>query len=477
MNNNFYNSSQATAPSAPFPSSESVAANTGQAALPPSYAQHAATSSTESPTQNPPAFSPQTQSPPQYQQHHQQQQLHQHHQPEPVPPVSQPTAPTAPSVPSPQPENTNKNIDTNQHESLANNQNNINRTIPNTTEKITNNTDENNINEQDTTKTDETVPIMAHYRQEPQQPSVQQAEPQAVIIDLNDKNNSNNNNNDNDRISNPENKEDNNQQSPDTITLLKKSGKNNVAGQRKGSSVSSNVTDISSGFGASASSLSSIIPENESFNQGYCIVFLRKTKYFELFINGYKLALKIRTDITDADIDKGKEIISKFDDCDNLLSNFINAEIKYRVQYSLDENETHVIVIVSISHKIIGEWIDSHNYDLPIDSKEAIKVGRRIPQFTLARRTWLETQDDDRNFRDPNIPDTVFSKLPISTWDYIHVNYDSTINSRIYQKHRPNNTIIHNRLYLRVLFDVLTENVAVECFLKNSFFFCCVLIY
>ena len=210
----------------------------------------------------------------------------------------------------------------------------------------------------------------------------------------------------------------------------------------------------------------------ERFDEGYCLLFLRRTKYFELTIQDSQiLKLTIRSDINDELRDKANKAMSEFENCDNFLKNLHKAKIRYCVEYSCDDEETYVMVFISISHYHVQKWMSQHNIDLPINTYEAVKLGRKIDDFTLAHRTHLGDTSDDVNFEDKRLSQGIeqrisargllFPKLPLSSWNYIHVNFDPTLPHKnlLYQHHEPHGALIHNTVYLRALYDILTESV------------------
>eukprot|EP01084_Bolivina_argentea_P139320 245101_1 len=90
----------------------------------------------------------------------------------------------------------------------------------------------------------------------------------------------------------------------------------------------------------------------------------------------------------------------------------------------------------------------------------AVKIGRDLYKnradlkFPLAEHTRLP------NEKETDSKDDELAKLPLGTWSYIHIQYHGkhAVDHDIYKKDECHNTVINHSLYLRILFEILTDD-------------------
>ena len=224
-----------------------------------------------------------------------------------------------------------------------------------------------------------------------------------------------------------------------------------------------------------AETLSAQIPNNKGkvlnkipkhYMKGYCLVFERKTNIYRLNVDTINGIIGInRNEKTPGNIQDWKKFKNKIDShhLTNMLKYFITSNIEYYITYSKDKLKRYVYVIIGCSINIAEKWAAAHRMDVPIDPKEAVRIGKKFPDFHLAHHTKLEKEEDDK-FKD-EITGKNFDKLPLKYWENIHIEYiKDTIDPIVYKKKDchyqeqfKTKTVITHRLYLRILEEILTE--------------------
>ena len=194
-------------------------------------------------------------------------------------------------------------------------------------------------------------------------------------------------------------------------------------------------------------------------NEGYCLLFYQKTKYHQVTIDGDKLVASVREELNDEEIETALKI--KLNRKKNLLGHFKTAGLQYTIKESRDEYKTWIYVFVTVSHEVAEQFADHKNLAVRIDPVKAIEIGRKSKDFLLAHRTWLGTDNDPKTFRDEKVRHKEFDKLPLTDWEFIHVPFESSINKQVYKRYYPHNNLLDNRSFLRVLYELLTEDHAV----------------
>ena len=126
------------------------------------------------------------------------------------------------------------------------------------------------------------------------------------------------------------------------------------------------------------------LADNTQHNEGLCLLFKRQTGLHELVIEGEKLHIRRKNELTESEYKKATEIGSKWPHRRNILKNLPKANIQYNVSYS--KNKTYVIVVIAMTHAKAEEWAQAHGLDCRIEPREAIRIGRQKPTFLLAHR-------------------------------------------------------------------------------------------
>ncbi len=135
-----------------------------------------------------------------------------------------------------------------------------------------------------------------------------------------------------------------------------------------------------------------------------------------------------------------------------MFDHFRRANIYYTLRASRDGN--YIYVIVSISCDKSENWADDNNIDIQLDAKKAIITGRKDENFHLAHNTLIDDDDEDYiDWKDYGR----FTKLPFESWANIHIPFERVIGD-VYLRHPPDDRIIHHRLHLRIMYDILTTD-------------------
>ena len=246
--------------------------------------------------------------------------------------------------------------------------------------------------------------------------------------------------------------------------------------------------------------------------EGYCLVFKRKTKYYQLFVDRndgkrHKLILKQAKNC------KTRVLFDGMDPNDMLLGLQIDKygkqkryPIEYRIIESLEENNNfeNIYVVISCDEKIIETWAEERDIDVPIDPRHTIICAKqKCKDFLLADRTYLKPEkpnfndewkyklgkDDDEYKRDleaykfecqeeeklknnnNNECIKIDELININNWDNIHIGYESVLhNKNINLYRKPFNTrrlhpvpsVISHCLYLRILYEILTDDIELD---------------
>eukprot|EP01084_Bolivina_argentea_P265684 450445_1 len=240
--------------------------------------------------------------------------------------------------------------------------------------------------------------------------------------------------------------------------------------------------------------------ENENdFTKGYCLVFTKQPEYhkkkpykvdlirntLKIFRNpamsldeyvddGWQSKLQKVLNIPDKKIEqqeeKKSEIKHRKQHKYNLLANFEEANIKYQIES--DRIGKYFYVVIAADKIDTELWAEKHKMDVPINPHAAVTIGRDFPDFKLAHRTYIK-EDDEKTFT-IKLDHVTYEKCDISLWDNIHIAFNTNVKKEIYcQK---NGNIITNILYLRVLYEMLSDDTPVggadfivEKFLANKY--------
>ena len=232
---------------------------------------------------------------------------------------------------------------------------------------------------------------------------------------------------------------------------------------------------------------------NEMPTEGYCLTFIAETDEFIVKYDNGKLFIKRNDEIFSEENWAENRWEHKLDEItdgrrQDLLKGFKEANINYKIIKSRDKMQKYIFVIIKCKKNIAEEWADKHNIDVPIEPAQAVRVGRTFKEFWLAQRTRIDENDsatfyvkdndnnNDNNNNNNNNIGNEYNKLSLSYWNDIHIAYETSIDPRVYKKDILNSdSIITHRLYLRILYEMLTDdqamggaNFIVEKYLQNT---------
>ncbi|ETO13549.1 hypothetical protein RFI_23820 [Reticulomyxa filosa] len=153
---------------------------------------------------------------------------------------------------------------------------------------------------------------------------------------------------------------------------------------------------------------------------------------------------------------------------ENLLSGLtkkLNAAKEQVFHYCIatSKNEPDLIcVLIWADFKEVERYAAERELVLEINPTEAIKEGRKLGHFKLAHNTLLASEQSHvcescRSYNHDNKAKENY--LPMSDWEHIHIPFESSLHRRIYQKNEHNSSVLSNRLYLRVLYDMITDDI------------------
>eukprot|EP01083_Nonionella_stella_P083763 231668_1 len=229
--------------------------------------------------------------------------------------------------------------------------------------------------------------------------------------------------------------------------------------------------------------------------EGYCMVFEMEPQYGFLGrkASPYSIVeedgtLKVKQNTEECDIATYREngwqnLLPEWSDDrqDDLLANFKEAGIQYKIE---TDHHKYWFVIISTKRKRAQTWAERYNIDVPISPEAAVRVGRtstKEGEFLLAERTRLSGDKPQfkvkahRRWRHKKHARTEYDRLELAAWENIHIGYSSAVNYEVYHK-EDGETVINHRLYLRILYDILTEgyelngaNFIVEKYLHNEY--------
>eukprot|EP01084_Bolivina_argentea_P035304 65506_1 len=214
--------------------------------------------------------------------------------------------------------------------------------------------------------------------------------------------------------------------------------------------------------------------KDDDMIEGYCLVFETKTKYCELYIEGNKLM------VFGDSLKKNIKWNQTFKNMDNLLIGLDQRHIDYKILKSQHEHGKWIFVIVTAKEYMIENWAERHRVDVQINATNAIRAGRKLPDFALAHHTKLDRDDDNNNdFSDSdNEPEfkkqdtfsvsgheEMYPLLPKTLWYHIHIPFETSLDRRIFQpamnrnkSHDSKYKILNQHLYLRLLFEFIEED-------------------
>lgn len=204
---------------------------------------------------------------------------------------------------------------------------------------------------------------------------------------------------------------------------------------------------------------------NESAQiEGYCFVFAKRTKYHRTVIRGDKLAVERRTDLNDEEKEKAAEVEKQKHFKKrrrNILKHFKRIGLRFKIHTT--EDNPYIFVIISMSHSLAEKFADYRDMDVNIDPRRAVEIGRESKGFILAHNTYLDGVDENETFVAKGLANhDPFHKIKLEEWEYIHVSYEAAINKQVYRRNEQNGHLLDNRLFLRILYDFITEDHSVE---------------
>eukprot|EP01083_Nonionella_stella_P083761 231663_1 len=203
------------------------------------------------------------------------------------------------------------------------------------------------------------------------------------------------------------------------------------------------------------------------WSEGYCMVFERNPQYgylgrkatpYSIVKEDGTLKVKPNEDPKKCDSiaysENGwKAKLPKWSDGrqDDLLKNFKKAGIQYQIE---TDDHKYWFVIIGTTRQTAELWAETYNIDVPISPEDAIRAGRESTKnggdfFPLAERTRLP--EEAKQFQINTDPER-YDRLELDAWKDIHIEFSSAVNHEVYLK-----PVINHRLYLRILYDILTE--------------------
>eukprot|EP01083_Nonionella_stella_P231154 816506_1 len=207
-----------------------------------------------------------------------------------------------------------------------------------------------------------------------------------------------------------------------------------------------------------------------------------------------------KADIADEEFAEKAPGRAKAMDAKNILRGFNAAHIQYKIIWSRpslneqdkinpndDAESKYVYVVMWMDAAYTEEYADYQDLSVLINREEAIEAGRGFCEFHLAHRTYLasrdaddqvainESSDDESDEDSRSVIVTVFPELkmlPIECWNNIHIPFEASIKLdedqfNIYELYPAANdpsykTVIHHRLYLRILYSCLVDDAAMK---------------
>eukprot|EP01083_Nonionella_stella_P101854 289215_1 len=204
---------------------------------------------------------------------------------------------------------------------------------------------------------------------------------------------------------------------------------------------------------------------------GYCLMFKRKTKYCKLSISNEDNRLEIMITEKCNDTNEHEQGASPhFEQHHSYLMDLFSLQQRFQQPtcnindvafYSRDGQ--YIYMILSMYAPNVEEWAEKLENHVEIDPLKAIRKGRQDPSFQLAHRTYCPSLDDVQDTDDiPCAPHqciiqdlfketVILNKLSMQKWENIHIGFSKYVGN-IYVENK-----IPERLYLRILFDVLTR--------------------
>ncbi|ETO16147.1 hypothetical protein RFI_21210, partial [Reticulomyxa filosa] len=220
--------------------------------------------------------------------------------------------------------------------------------------------------------------------------------------------------------------------------------------------------------------------------RGYCLVFARETAEFECSIEDNRLVVTPKPEY------KGPKsflcwktsvsVVNEFENQKDILAPLRDGGLEYLITELPSDQGGHIVVVVTVNNSWAEDWAEIRDFQLEIEPKEAIKYGRQNEGFALSHRTYVPILDAEGQFRSflflsifmyylpESVPckkkkkndfhdgaEHIYNMLSLELWNGIHVAYESANVPRAVFKQDSHGCVLNNRLFLRILYQIMTE--------------------